>query len=947
MSFLRLALFFTLLICYQAHALEPLDVEGLTDHQPLTLEGKLEYAPESDCRNKVLHALPSCSNLALLNEAVVSLGFTQQPYWFFFSLTHSGSSLKTVYVELAYPLLDDVQLKISHNGELIEAIQTGDELPFGDRPFNNANFIFPVTLAPNQTLDFAVRVETGSSLQLPLYVWTPEQFSVSQSKSNLLIGMVIGGMLFMCIYTLLLFASTKDKSYVYFSFTLLAFSFIQSGLSGLSYPFLWPNSPNWNEYNLVIVTNLALIGQALFSYSFLNLSSKSVVTKNILRLTIALSSIIMVLCFWVEYRQLIGATLILLVFVPLTGYIKSIQLWRSGYIPARYFVLAYSLFVISLAVFVVSKFGLIERSFFTEYSIYFGAVGVVTLLSLALADQLNQQKRERTRAQLDAIDSLQQFENLYNHSSEGIFRLDLKGRLLSANPAFMEAFSAQDVTHFNSRFATLSEACLEQELRFDESTLSQTKEFNEDIQFNDLTGKMFWVALNMRLVEDHKAAQTVIEGSLVNISERKDSEQKLKYLANYDQLTGLINRNAFQQRLNRLVDQAHQYDQKHCLLYIDLDRFKLVNDTCGHIAGDELLKQLSLIFSFKVRQRDATARIGGDEFAILLENCELTAAVRIGDELQRELSKYRFDWQGKHFDVGASIGIVAINKYSESAVNLLNLADSVCLMAKEQGRNRVIVHDENAQAVNQKIQAKNMLATIHEAIESNNFALFRQKIVSLSQPSHQAYEVLIRLNLAGEIVGPGVFIPAAERYNVMAKIDRWVVCAFVDYLTNNLHERDALEMATVNLSGQTLSDPDFLPFLVNLLEQRPEVSNKLCFELTESAALNNLSESSELVMKMKSLGVKFAVDDFGSGYASYNYLTQLPIDFVKIDGSFSLNIHNDKINQAVVRSITEISHTMGIKVIAEFVESEEILNCLTELGVDMVQGYYLGKPEPV
>ncbi len=285
-----------------------------------------------------------------------------------------------------------------------------------------------------------------------------------------------------------------------------------------------------------------------------------------------------------------------------------------------------------------------------------------------------------------------------------------------------------------------------------------------------------------------------------------------------------------------------------------------------------------------------------------------------------------------------------INQYSESVASLLNLADSVCLMAKEQGRNRIVVHDENAIEVNEKIRAKNLLATIHEAIDGGEFVLFKQSIISLQAKNFKGFEVLLRLQLNEEIVGPGVFIPTAERYNVMNKIDRWVVTEFVHLLSNHSDLCNEINMATVNLSGQTLSNPDFLPFLLSLLKKYPNVSNKLCFELTESAALNNLSESSKLVMKMKKLGVKFAVDDFGSGYASYNYLTQLPVDFVKIDGAFSLNIHKDPVNQAIVRSITEISHMMQMQVIAEFVECKEELVCLEELGVDMVQGYYMDKP---
>lgn len=308
------------------------------------------------------------------------------------------------------------------------------------------------------------------------------------------------------------------------------------------------------------------------------------------------------------------------------------------------------------------------------------------------------------------------------------------------------------------------------------------------------------------------------------------------------------------------------------------------------------------------------------------------------------MNKFRFNWKGKQFDIGASIGIVPINQYSEGVASSLNLADSVCLMAKEQGRNRIVIHDEDARDINDKIKAKNLLSTIHDAIENNMFVLYKQNIIALKDSDFIGYEILLRLNLNDDTVSPGVFIPAAERHNVMPKIGRWVIQKFLRLLAQNQDILKQTTMASVNLSGQTLSNPDFLPFLLSLLKQSPDISAKLCFELNESAALNSLSESFELVMKMKSLGVKFAVDDFGSGYASYSYLTQLPIDFVKIDGSFSVDIEKEPINQTVVRSITEISHIMGMQVIAEFVETQEAMECLREIGMDMVQGYLLDVP---
>lgn len=948
----RFVLIFLLISSFAAHsdtlAPEPLDVAGISADSSSNLVKRLYFVDSQLCPNVMHETVRSCDAMQLSEEQTLNFGFNDSPHWFTFSLENSSVRSKQVYVEIGYALLDDIELVVFDKlGGIVYRYETGDLLPFSQRPIGSPAFVFPVTIKADETYDISLRIATGSSLQVPILIWDPIAFSGSKFGEILLFGLFIGAMLVMAGYNLMLSFSTRDKSYLYFAMTLLFYALVQSDLTGISYAFLWPDSPRWNHVSLVVVGCLAVASMALFSHTFLQLNEQSLYADTLLKLGGALCIFLVLTTPFTPYYLLISGTALLVGVVPAIAYVKSIQLWRKGYVPARYFVVAFSFFVMAAGVFVLSKFGLIERNIFTEYSIHFGAVVVVTLLSLALADQVNQEKREKEIAQAESIRSLQQFEEIYTHSSEGIFQLDPEGKFVSANPAFLAMFGAKNLSHLQQILPDLESTLIQSDQKLLKQLKLHERTIGLDLCCRRVDGEQIWVSLNTRLGRDLDDRLICIECSMIDITERKSIEGRLRYLANYDQLTGLINRNAFQDRLKRLIENAREHNSENALLFIDLDRFKLVNDTCGHLAGDELLKQLGVIFVHQVRQRDATARIGGDEFAILLENCDIKKAAEIGDHLKNALNKFRFNWQGKQFDVGASIGIVPINQYSEGVVSLLNLADSVCLMAKEQGRNRIVVHDENATDINEKIQAKNLLATIHEAIERDNFILFKQKIVSLKEPGSNSYEVLLRLNLNDDFVGPGVFIPTAERYNVMPKIDRWVIKEFFSYLAAQPEKLEQIDMATVNLSGQTLSNPDFLPYLFGLLETNKTVSAKLCFELTESAALNNLSESSELVMKMKELGVRFAVDDFGSGYASYSYLTQLPIDFVKIDGTFCLNIDQDPINQTVVRSITEISHIMGMQVIAEFVETEAALQCLTEIGVDMVQGYYLGRPAPL
>ena len=937
-----LLLYGLLVLCIQAQA-QSLDIAKLAN-EPAGLKNKLRFASSKACPDANFVTIVHCDALQYVQKDKVNLGFLNEKHWFVFSLKNSAKIEKKVYVEVAYALLDKIHIKgLDKNGLVKFDYQTGDLLPFNQRPVKYPTYVIPVRIGAKNSIDLRLLVETGSSMQVPINIWQPEKFIASKSVEILIFGLLIGAMIVMAIYNMLLFLSTQEKSYFYLAATVFFYALIQSDLTGISFAYLWPYAPNWNDKSLIILSSFAIISMALFSSTFLRLDEQSVYTRMLLTTANLVAILWMVLTPFVTYQKLIVGTASTIALVPIIAYTKGIQLWLTGYVPARYFVLAFSLFVVATSIFALNKAGIIERNIFTEYFMSVSALAVVSLLSLALADQVNQEKRAKETAQSLAISSLRKFEDIYNNSSEGIFQLNAVGQFLNVNPAFLKITKANSFAQLKDNYSSIDSMAEICERNFLD-TVKQQGQLRRDMVFYKIDGSRFWAVLNMRVVEDPTEQGIFIEGSIIDITELKENERQLKYLANYDQLTGLINRNAFQERLSRLIESARQYFHEHSLLYIDLDRFKLVNDTCGHVAGDELLKQLSIIFTQKVRQRDATARIGGDEFAILLEGCEIQKAVKIGEELKRELNKFKFNWQGKQFDVGASIGIVPINQFSESVVSLLNLADSVCLMAKEQGRNRILIHDENATEINEKIRAKNLLATIHEAIDGNYFVLFKQSIVSLQEKNFIGFEVLLRLQLNQEIVVPGIFIPTAERYNVMSKVDRWVVKEFIHLLNNNPDLYNEVEMATLNLSGQTLSNPDFLPYLLNLLEEYPQVSKKICFELTESIALNNLSESSNLVMKMKQLGVRFAVDDFGSGYASYNYLTQLPVDFVKIDGSFSLDIHKDPVNQAIVRSITEISHMMKMQVIAEFVERKEELVCLKEIGVDMVQGYYLDKP---
>jgi diguanylate cyclase (GGDEF)-like protein len=383
---------------------------------------------------------------------------------------------------------------------------------------------------------------------------------------------------------------------------------------------------------------------------------------------------------------------------------------------------------------------------------------------------------------------------------------------------------------------------------------------------------------------------------------------------------------------------------------MDVDQFKVINDTCGHVAGDELLKLYTVQLSGLLRQEDVLARVGGDEFGLLLESCSVQQALKIAGEIQEMTRHFRFVWGGDTFSIGISIGLIGIDSKSESVMSILSRVDAACNMAKEVGRNNIYVHDEEDQALHARHGEMQWTPRITKALEEQRMVLYYQSIAHCDAPAdlNDHYEILIRMqDESGNLIPPGSFLPAAERYNLIATIDRWVISAYFGWLAEHPDHMRTLEFGSVNLSGRSLGDEGCLIHIENQLREFAIPAEKICFEITETEAIGNLAKAQYFIERLKSHGCHFALDDFGSGLSSYAYLKNLPVDFLKIDGIFVKDIVSDPTNHAMVESINHIGHVMGRKTIAEFVENQAIAQVLGELGVDYMQGYGIAKPRPL
>jgi len=436
---------------------------------------------------------------------------------------------------------------------------------------------------------------------------------------------------------------------------------------------------------------------------------------------------------------------------------------------------------------------------------------------------------------------------------------------------------------------------------------------------------------------------------LHDVTEMRGLTRQMSYQAAHDALTGLVNRREFERRLEEAIESGHRGDGQHVLCYLDLDRFKLVNDTSGHLAGDSMLREVAKLLRDAVRDSDTVGRIGGDEFGILLVGCPLEKARQIADDVTRAVGDHRFVWRDKIFNIGASIGLVEISRESGTLEELLAAADTACYVAKKQGTGRVVVYSARDEALARHTGEIQWLQRLQTALKENRFQLYHQAIV----PAHgedggPAMEVLVRLqDESGQDLLPAEFMRAAERYRLMGLVDRWVVQTTLAALGRGAISVPAAHSVAINISGQTLGDVQFLEFVVECLDSTGVTPGQVCFEIAETAVIANLDHARRFVGVLHGMGCQFALDDFGSGVGSFSNLKTLPLDYLKIDGSFIRNLARDSVNQAMVTAMIKLARTLNFKVIAEQVEDSAAEEAARRMGVDYLQGYAISRPQPL
>ncbi len=569
--------------------------------------------------------------------------------------------------------------------------------------------------------------------------------------------------------------------------------------------------------------------------------------------------------------------------------------------------------------------------------------------------QLQQEVEQRRIADAARAELEERFQAAFQSTPIGMALLDADGQLLNSNRALREMFAIDDDASLAAEFTSEGtaqilgedQAVFEGHLQALASGEETSVEFGLTCRRYD--GELLHVVTSMTAVCDDTGDFLYCVAQVQDVTESRQMTDKLEYQANYDELSGLLNRRSFETSLDRAYEQASQNENFSFLMFMDLDQFKIVNDTSGHSAGDELLRQISALIRERVRGDDIVGRLGGDEFGLILWQCPLNVAHRVSESIREAIEDFQFNWDAETYRIGISIGVVPIDPSLGKPAEIQQIADAACYQAKENGRNRVHFAQSETDEIEDARGEARWIQRLQYAMDNNRFALFGQVIKPVRADANEPerMEILLRMREPStrKLVPPGAFLPAAERYGLSVKLDEWVVRS----LLRMLYVHDAFGASDrrywVNLSGTSVGDKRFVDFLIDAVQRCGLPEGMVNFEITETAVIRNVSEAGRLMEALHDMGCQFALDDFGSGLSSFGYLKKLPVDYLKIDGMFIRDITHDETDRIFVKSIIDIARSMEIKTIAEFVENDEILEVITELGADYAQGFGVHRPE--
>jgi diguanylate cyclase (GGDEF)-like protein/PAS domain S-box-containing protein len=883
-----------------------------------------------------------------LNQPNEVLRSYPEAVWFLARLHYNGQRPGTVVLNYESINADRVEFYLydrqSHELSLVN--RAGTDFPFSERMLQARSFAVQLSFKADQELDLLVKVQDGAIIPSNLQLFSVDEFGAQLLQRQISDGLILGVLFVMALYNAMLYLNVREALYCHFSGFFFSFALLVAILNGAGFAMMWPEYPELNPSIFYVTSGACMVFLTLLTHAIVQNPQRW-----LLWLNLASSAALLFTPLYAPRSLELDVLLVVICQVMLTNLFQAIRYGFSGLPLARTFAIGWLLFFVASAVLLLTEFGYLDQLHLWQWLLVLSVICSMLLMSYSLAQRLQSASEQSAKEHEHTIRSLQQFHDIYHNAVEGLFSTTLDGKLLSANRALLNILGYQELSQME---VDVQKYGMGRYYANPDDRLQMVRQLqhlsNQSFELRGLRADNtpFWALMSARLTRNSQG-EAFIHGSLIDITERKVAHEQLAYLASHDPLTGLYNRHHFIQ-LAQQAWQRRQLDQQtSALLFIDIDQFKLVNTTCDHAAGDALLKQISDQLKRALGQTGLLARIGGDEFGVLLPGKTAHEAFSVAYSLLDVVKEFRFFWQDSLFSISVSIGLTDITLDDLSAEHALKKADSACFVAKEKGRNRIHLYNADDQEL-QKHQAEiHWLQVLRQALEQDKFVLYMQPIQAIQQRDSLAhYELLLRLVGEDEsIIAPGNFLSSAERYGLMPQIDRWVVRSYFRWLAQHPQHLTTLGLASINLSGASLIDPLFKAFVQGLLDEYQIPARHICFEITESMAILNLQNTLEFIHHFRGLGCHFALDDFGSGFSSYGYLKNFPVDFVKIDGNFVRDLLDDKYDRAIVNSIHDVATAMGIQTIAEFVENQDILLELKRMGVNYAQGYGVAKPKPL
>lgn len=867
-----------------------------------------------------------------------------QALWMRFELRYRDSLTGRFALVIDNPAIDYLDVYVlDDKNRILDSYLVGAKRKNQHNPINHRNFILPLNFDPGQQSNLYIRVRDDGPTVFSVDLWRTTELIIEEQFFLAFIGVIGGALAILFCYFMVTYVLLRSPIRFWFSIANLCLLLLFLNIQGIVNQLTGLGA--YSAHATSVLISLIILSAAKVSHHML----------------------VNVPAYWryVSYALSCGLIVIALTFnsywqiilgVGLAGAAVLLHLLlailyhnRENNVPNRMYAMGWL---------IISAIALLDVSLYLSAAttannlnllLSFTIMSGVMVIAVAIEGHEQSLIRAHSAQQQDAITNLRQFYDLFKVSAEGLYTSTLDGKLVTTNPAMCQLFGYDNEDHMLNELQDTSKLYASETDR--QLLLGEVREkgivLGKEVKGLRRDGSEFWFSISVQLTRDGDTEYMF--GSIFDISEKKQSSISLEYLATHDSLTGVYNRHEFEQKLNDAIIKSQQTGAEFTLLFMDLDRFKIVNDTCGHKAGDTLIKQLSQQLNDVVMSKGYLARLGGDEFGVLLNQDNGQRPDSIAEQCLEIVKQYRFIWDNRMFTLGISIGMVKSEPSITTAEQFLSMADAACYMAKEHGRNQIHVYSAEDKKMQRYESELHWVSYINSALENNQFSLFYQHYYPLTKKADgHYYEILLRMTGPdSQLIMPNAFLPAAERYNLTSHIDKWVIEHYFQWLSQNPEHAARLNKCNINLSGHSLADQDLKLFVLHAFEKYSIPYEKICFEITESVAIVKVDETLRFIKTFSQLGCTFALDDFGSGFSSYSYLKTLPVNCVKIDGSFVKDLLVDPIDMAMVCSMKDVARAMGMNTVAEFVESKDLMVALGKIGVDFAQGYGVAKPAPL